>query len=107
MQIGNAVINDETDSRGMYDFLASHAIISDETANTIIKHCDFSSNTDTYSDECNDATGEAERDTDHINIYNIYAPNCVSSNLTARPKKASVSSSKHKPHFSWDFFTFY
>ncbi|KAF3437359.1 hypothetical protein FNV43_RR20112 [Rhamnella rubrinervis] len=88
--IGNAVINDETDSRGMYDFLASHAIISDETANAIIKKCDFSTNTNTNTDDCNNATNEAEKDIYHINIYNIYAANCVSSNLTVRPKKASI-----------------
>ncbi|KAE9598391.1 putative carboxypeptidase D [Lupinus albus] len=30
IQIGNAVINDETDNRGTFDYLASHAIISDQ-----------------------------------------------------------------------------
>ncbi|XP_015881553.2 serine carboxypeptidase-like 40 isoform X1 [Ziziphus jujuba] len=88
--IGNAVINDETDSKGMYDFLASHAIISDDAANTIRKHCDFSPNATSQTDECTEATDQVEKDIYYIDIYNIYAPNCASTNLTSRPKKASV-----------------
>lgn len=90
MQIGNAVINDETDVRGMYEYFQSHALISDEAAYQIQKYCDFSPNA-TRSDECNAATEEAEENISHLDIYNIYAPLCSNSSLTARPKKASVS----------------
>ncbi|CAL8114219.1 unnamed protein product [Prunus armeniaca] len=90
MQIGNAVINDETDSRGMYDYLASHALISDQTANKINKYCDFSPNATKQPKACSDAADAAAKDTYYIDIYNIYASSCVSSNLTAKPKKASI-----------------
>lgn len=100
MQIGNAVINDETDSKGMYDFLASHAIISDDAANTIQKHCDSSPNATSQTEECNEATDEVEKDIYYIDIYNIYAQSCASSNLTTRPKRASVSNKNTIPH-SW------
>lgn len=107
MQIGNAVINDETDQRGMYDFLASHALISDDSANTIQKYCDFSSNATNQTDKCDNATDEAEKDIYYIDIYNIYAPNCVSSNLTARPKKASVSTKQHTASLSWPWLVIF
>ncbi|GMY22561.1 serine carboxypeptidase-like 40 isoform X3 [Fagus crenata] len=87
--IGNAVINDETDERGMYDYLATHAIISDQDAYQITKYCDFSSNASTQSTECNTASEAISKDIDNIDIYNIYAPSCTSSKLTARPKKVS------------------
>lgn len=41
--IGNVVIHDTTDSAGMYDFLATHAIILDKAAYDVNEVCDFSS----------------------------------------------------------------
>lgn len=88
MQIGNAVINDDTDALGMYDYLASHAIISDQAAYDINKACDFSSVNQTS--ECETAADEIDKDLSNIDIYNIYAPLCKNDNLTALPKKTSV-----------------
>ncbi|CAK9170524.1 unnamed protein product [Ilex paraguariensis] len=88
--IGNAVINDETDNKGMYDYFASHALISDETSYQIQKYCDFSPKATTESDECNNASNAADIDVSDINIYNIYAPLCFNTNLSIKPKKASV-----------------
>ncbi|EEF44557.1 serine carboxypeptidase-like 40 [Ricinus communis] len=89
--IGNAVINDETDNIGMYDYFATHALISQEAISSIKKHCDFSPNATTQSDECNSATYQASKDTAFLDIYNIYAPLCTSQNTTAKPKKASLA----------------
>ncbi|CAI9769456.1 unnamed protein product [Fraxinus pennsylvanica] len=88
--IGNAVINDETDTKGMYDYFASHAIISDETWNKIQKYCDFTPNSSEESDECTDATDEADTNVNSIDIYNIYAPLCSNTSITDEPKKASI-----------------
>ncbi|GAU46802.1 hypothetical protein TSUD_268630, partial [Trifolium subterraneum] len=85
-RIGNAVINDDTDSQGMYDFLASHAIISDHAANVINKNiCDFSS--DNLTNECNAVVDEVGLDLAFIDLYNIYAPVCKNENLTSKPNK--------------------
>ena len=89
LQIGNAVINDETDNLGMYDYFASHALISDKTLYQIKKHCDFGT---LSSNECKAVSTEVDNDLENIDIYNIYAPLCHSSNLTKKPKKPSVSS---------------
>ncbi|KAI3448852.1 hypothetical protein Pfo_005517 [Paulownia fortunei] len=90
--IGNAVINDETDVKGMYEYFGSHALISDDTTDQIMKYCDFSPNATKQSDECNVAANEADRNVNHIDIYNIYAPLCLNSSLTDKPKKTSAKS---------------
>ncbi|XP_028085792.1 serine carboxypeptidase-like 40 isoform X2 [Camellia sinensis] len=90
VQIGNAIINDETDTKGLVDYFASHALISDQTSYEIRKYCDFSPNATTQSNECDTATTEAVKDIANIDIYNIYAPLCTSFNITPFPKKASV-----------------
>ncbi|KAK3023817.1 hypothetical protein RJ639_044741 [Escallonia herrerae] len=87
--IGNAVINDETDERGMYDYFGSHALISDETLSQIQQHCDFSPNATTQSDKCNQASNKAYIDVSKLDIYNIYAPLCFNSSLTIKPKKVT------------------
>ncbi|KAF8395811.1 hypothetical protein HHK36_019765 [Tetracentron sinense] len=89
IMIGNAVINDETDQRGMYDYFWTHALVSDEANYGIQKYCNFSPNATTQAKQCTQAATEADLDTDYIDIYNIYAPLCFSSNLTAKPKKTS------------------
>ncbi|KAK4285455.1 hypothetical protein QN277_002150 [Acacia crassicarpa] len=91
--IGNAVINDDTDNRGRWEFLASHAIISDKAAHAVAKLCvSFSSSSrddQNIDNECRKAADEIEADTESINIYNIYAPQCQDSNLTSIPKPPS------------------
>lgn len=93
MQIGNAVINDETDVRGMYEYFGSHGLVSDDTTDQIMKYCDFSPSATTQPDKCNEAANKAENDISSIDIYNIYAPLCKNSSLTDKPKKTNVSHS--------------
>ncbi|KVI00809.1 serine carboxypeptidase-like 40 [Cynara cardunculus var. scolymus] len=87
--IGNAVINDETDTMGMYDYFGSHALISDETSYDIRKYCNFSADALTQPDKCIDATTDADYNIEVLDIYNIYAPLCFDGNLTIKPKKMS------------------
>ncbi|KAF3957327.1 hypothetical protein CMV_017648 [Castanea mollissima] len=88
--IGNAAINDETDEQGLVDYLGSHAIISNEDVYQIHKYCDFSPNATAQSRECEASYLALEDNIIAINIYNIYAPLCFSSNVTTRPKRASI-----------------
>ncbi|KAK6933925.1 Peptidase S10, serine carboxypeptidase [Dillenia turbinata] len=90
IMIGNAAINDETDLKGMYDYFGTHAIASPRTIQDIQKYCDFSPNATTQPTQCEQASSQVNRDIDYLNIYNIYAPLCLSSNLTSKPKKASI-----------------
>ncbi|KAF2321105.1 hypothetical protein GH714_033889 [Hevea brasiliensis] len=89
MTIGNAVINDETDNLGMYDYYGNHALTSPETVQKIHQYCNFSPDfVSKQSRECNLASGKADHDTADIDIYNIYWPLCHNGNLTAKPKQA-------------------
>lgn len=88
------MINEETDRQGMYDFLASHAIIQDETAHYINTVCNFSSSSN-QTTECNEAARELYRNTLSIDLYNIYAPLCDNHSLTTHPKKNSVRFKLH------------
>ncbi|KAG7014265.1 Serine carboxypeptidase-like 40, partial [Cucurbita argyrosperma subsp. argyrosperma] len=88
--IGNAVINDETDEIGMYDFFATHALIADRTAKDIKKYCNFSPNTTTQNLKCIKTMKIVEGNTNMIDIYNIYYPICGNKSLTDQPKKATA-----------------
>jgi len=72
-KIGNAVINDWTDSKGMYDFFWTHALISDATADAIGRYCNFSAAA-ADSDECDEATSDAGEALEDIDIYNSTRP---------------------------------
>ncbi|OIT36033.1 serine carboxypeptidase-like 40 [Nicotiana attenuata] len=85
--IGNAVINEDTDNVGMYEYFASHALISDQTFLDIQKYC----YSDFYNEEkCNKAGAVSDNNTDNLDIYNIYFPLCHDGNLTKYPKFPST-----------------
>ncbi|KAF5736470.1 serine carboxypeptidase-like 40 [Tripterygium wilfordii] len=87
-----AMINQETDDRGMYDYFETHALISDDTGYQIRKTCNFSPEAVEQSSQCYQALDEAAKNVGFINIYNIYAPGCFNESITAKPKPGSVSS---------------
>ncbi|KAJ8748829.1 hypothetical protein K2173_011387 [Erythroxylum novogranatense] len=89
--IGNPVINDETDTIGVYDYYGSHALISQEAAQILRKYCDNSSSAG-GDPKCSAAINESNRDTSNINIYNIYGPICTQPSITSKPKKGSLTS---------------
>lgn len=86
--IGNAVINDETDTKGLVEFAWSHAIISDQLYVRINKECDFLHGHLTL--QCSEALkGFMEAYAD-IDIYSIYSPVCLNydfSNLLVPPHR--------------------
>ncbi|XP_071727022.1 serine carboxypeptidase 1-like [Rutidosis leptorrhynchoides] len=84
--IGNAVIDDETSLKGMYDYWWSHAVNSDATHDAIYKYCDFSS--ETSSPMCDNVTNKAWDEMGYVDIYNIYAPIC----LTPHQRNESATS---------------
>ncbi|GJT02854.1 serine carboxypeptidase-like protein 40 [Tanacetum coccineum] len=101
--IGNAVINDEMDNLGMYQYFGSHALVSDETSAQIRQYCDFSPNATNQSAECKKATNDVERNLDKIDIYNIYAPICLKPNLTSSPKPTSHVIDPCSEHYTYAY----
>uniref|UniRef100_A0A5B7C9Z1 Putative serine carboxypeptidase-like 23 n=1 Tax=Davidia involucrata TaxID=16924 RepID=A0A5B7C9Z1_DAVIN len=81
IMIGNGIMNDVTDVRGMHDYVWSHALISDETYRGLIEHCKNSS-----SPKCDDFGNRIGREAGQIDFYNIYSPLCL-------PASSSNSSS--------------
>lgn len=59
---------------GMYDFLWSHAFISDEVHDGITLNCNFTSDA-TISDTCQAFRNQAK--IGKIFIYDVYAPLCT------------------------------
>ncbi|KAH0726055.1 hypothetical protein KY284_001920 [Solanum tuberosum] len=79
IMIGNAVINFETDEKGMYEYHASHGLIPDEIFEQIDRYCNFSDKALPQPHQCDNAIDIAIADTDPIDLYNIYAPLCPKS----------------------------
>ncbi|KAJ8748720.1 hypothetical protein K2173_011269 [Erythroxylum novogranatense] len=94
--IGNAVINDLTDFIGGIHYTASHVLTSEETEKNILEHCNatllmYSNDLSKQDPRCQVAVNESNIDTANIDPYNIYAPLCASSDLTSKPKPASLT----------------
>ncbi|KAM5565635.1 serine carboxypeptidase 1-like [Rosa sericea] len=72
--IGNAWIDDNHGEMGIYEYLWTHALNSDETYEGIHKYCDFGS--DNFSSKCTKYRIQASDELGDVDIYNIYAPLC-------------------------------
>ncbi|XP_062020303.1 serine carboxypeptidase 1-like isoform X1 [Rosa rugosa] len=72
--IGNAWIDDNHGEMGIYEYLWTHALNSDETYEGIHRYCDFGS--DNFSSKCTKYQIQASHELGDVDIYNIYAPLC-------------------------------
>ncbi|KAK9270572.1 hypothetical protein L1049_026153 [Liquidambar formosana] len=84
--IGNAWIDDNTGTMGIYDYFWTHALNSDETNEGIHKSCDFVNGK--FSSTCYQYQSQGDEETGVIDVYNIYAPICNPS----APKVGSAGS---------------
>ncbi|MFS7920574.1 putative carboxypeptidase D [Helianthus anomalus] len=73
--LGNAYVDEETEMTGMFDYLWTHAIISDEIHEGIISNCNFSEGA-TITDACIDYQNQAYITMSNIFSYDIYTPLC-------------------------------
>ncbi|MBA0788134.1 hypothetical protein Gotri_000137 [Gossypium trilobum] len=86
--IGNAWIDDAICMKGMFDYLWTHALNSDETNEGIKKYCNFVSEDsvskkgdgDDNTIQCGKYLSQGFREMGFIDLYDIYAPQC---NLSA------------------------
>ncbi|TXG52356.1 hypothetical protein EZV62_021525 [Acer yangbiense] len=85
--IGNAWIDDDNGTKGIYDYFWTHALNSDETNAGINKYCNFANGDQSIT--CAQYMGQADRESGNLDIYNIYAPLCKSS----APKSLSSAGS--------------
>ncbi|KAF3322310.1 serine carboxypeptidase-like 34 [Carex littledalei] len=84
--IGNAWMDDDTDTKGMIDYAWDHAVISDELYHAIKINCNFSQvNT---SDTCNKLLDDYYAVYDIINMYSLYVPTCVENTTNSRSPRS-------------------
>ncbi|KAJ0080217.1 hypothetical protein Patl1_23515 [Pistacia atlantica] len=74
--MGNAVINDQTDTLGIVDYAWSHGIISDKLYQSLKADCDDFKLPHTSS-QCNDQLKAFFDAFFGIDIFNVYSPVCV------------------------------
>ncbi|CAJ1933863.1 unnamed protein product [Sphenostylis stenocarpa] len=79
--IGNAALDEETDTKGLIDYAWHHAVISDGLYHNITTKCNFSLQNQT--DECNDDVDKYFQVYDIIDMYSLYTPICFS-NLSSK-----------------------
>lgn len=94
LQIGNAYIDSGDNSRGVYDYYWTHALISDEIHQKIVENCNFSSSDS--GKKCKEYTNKADDAIGDIFAYDIYAPLC-SSPSEDDDSLLDASSSKDRP----------
>lgn len=75
MQIGNALLDDETDQKGMIDYAWDHAVISDRLYEGIKRECNFSD--PNPQKECNSLLRQYFDVYKIIDMYSLYTPLCV------------------------------
>jgi len=72
--MGNAVINDITDLKGIYDYALGHTIISKEVYDGITRDCDFSKERQTRN--CAGNIAKFLKAYSDIDIFSVFSPIC-------------------------------
>ncbi|XP_062090059.1 serine carboxypeptidase-like 35 [Humulus lupulus] len=101
--IGNAVINDETDVNGIFDYAWSHAIISDQLHQSIMKECNSKKEDNQTVAKCAIHIRDFLEAYADIDIYSIYTPICISSddNRPSPKPKLHVAPRLFTQHELW------
>ncbi|KAG0490201.1 hypothetical protein HPP92_007064 [Vanilla planifolia] len=80
--IGNAVMDDETDQKGMVTYAWDHAVISDQVYDDINNNCNFS--LENTSKPCTVALQEYYKVYNIIDMYSLYTPSCIMDDLARK-----------------------
>lgn len=94
MQIGNALLDDETDQKGMIDYAWDHAVISDALYHNITAICDFKRPIQNQTTECNVELNKYFDVYKIIDMYSLYTPRCFSNLSSTTTKEPSQIFSK-------------
>ncbi|KAK7404344.1 hypothetical protein VNO78_05162 [Psophocarpus tetragonolobus] len=82
--IGNALLDDETDQKGMIDYAWDHAVISDGLYHNITTTCNFTHPIENQTAECNVELNKYFNVYSIIDMYSLYTPRCFSNNSNTR-----------------------
>ncbi|XP_055806554.1 serine carboxypeptidase-like 34 isoform X2 [Solanum dulcamara] len=86
--IGNALMDDETDQKGMIDYAWDHAVISDHLYHSIKRVCNFSLKL--VGDDCDNLLNQYFAVYKILDMYSLYAPKCVNTNFSTIPNSLST-----------------
>lgn len=89
-QLGNPETCDAEDWKGLLDYAWSHAVISDETHNTIRESCDFYSNNTWSNKDCSQAVDEVLKQYNEIDIFSLYTSVCIASSAASKDKLLKI-----------------
>ncbi|CAA7023459.1 unnamed protein product [Microthlaspi erraticum] len=95
LMIGNALMDDETDQKGMIDYAYDHAVISDGLYKRVNEHCDFK--LEHVSKECNKALDEYFDVYKILDMYSLYSPRCVPTTKNNSSISHSVAGNRRLP----------
>ncbi|CAN4105495.1 unnamed protein product [Withania somnifera] len=102
--VGNALMDDETDQKGMIDYAWDHAVISDHLYRSIKRVCNFSLKH--LGNDCDDLLNQYFAVYKILDMYSLYAPKCVNSNFSTSTTPLSNSFSRiegwHKKPTGYD-----
>ena len=92
LQIGNPALDNTLDSEGGLTFLWSHGLISYQTAQVVMKYCDFTQ--ERVSSACNQSLSELSNELgQYINAYDVIADICTTSS-TAQQMRLMMKTMK-------------
>ncbi|KAI3473694.1 hypothetical protein Pfo_031403 [Paulownia fortunei] len=100
IMIGNAVLDNETEQKGLIDYAWDHAVISDALYDEIKSKCNFSNAN--LTDDCNHALDKYFEVYSIIDMYSLYTPTCVDSNFTSISKPFSHDGRRRRPLSGYD-----
>lgn len=88
--MGNPETCDAEDWKGLVDYAWSHAVVSDETHQTIRESCDFYSNNTWSNKACSEAVDEVLKQYKEIDIYSLYTSVCIPNSAASKHKSVQV-----------------
>lgn len=92
LQVGNALTDDYHDQLGMFEFMWSSGLISDQTYKLLNQLCDFQS-VEHPSHACDKIWDIAYKELGYIDPYSLYTPPCHGnvSQLSGLVRRKNVS----------------
>lgn len=90
VQLGNPETCDAEDWKGLVDYAWSHAVISDETHQTISVSCDFHSDDTWKNQTCSQAVDEVLKQYKEIDIYSLYTSVCIRDTASTQQQTTQV-----------------
>ncbi|WJX45057.1 Serine carboxypeptidase-like 34 [Trifolium repens] len=102
IMIGNALLDDETDQKGMIEYAWDHAVISDGLYHNITTVCNFSYPIQNQTDDCNTELNKYFDVYKLIDMYSLYTPMCFSNISNTRRESPVIKTANPRSLSKFD-----